>query len=142
MLAACGGLWPADPASVAQRSPLPLCGVEEIVDGAGWNVEAQRCLLSASETGEGAELITHHRDVPQTTQYTRVHSDGTIEMFLDLQPDTAGEDGWTRLRCAALERNTDLSTADERLFFVVDCVELGLEGEPMASPSAWEPEGR
>ena len=103
LLGACA-ILPAEPQWVTERRPLPACGIEWVAPEGGRDADARRCLLAAWEAGEDAELITHltTTDGDAVTRFVRVHTNGTIEIFVDATLDALGSGRWERLGCDAL----------------------------------------
>ncbi len=104
-----GCAMPAEPEWMTNRRPLPACGVEWVTDDGGMDGDARRCLLSAWQTGEEAELITRRTtaDGDAVTRYLRVHANGFIEIFVDATFDALGSGQWERLACDSLEPVAD-----------------------------------
>lgn len=106
LVTGCGLLPSTPPDWVVNRLPLDACGEEVAGHGEGLNVEARTCLLDAFEDGRGAELISTLTSVEgdPITRYTRVHENGTVEIFVDATRDRYGSGSWERLRCDGLVR--------------------------------------
>ena len=130
-LAGCADFFtPAQPDWIVNRQPLESCGVEEIsANGLGVNVDARTCLLTAFQSGDGAELISTRptEEGDPITSYYRVHENGTIELFVDATRDRFGARTWERYSCGTLasaeDMNPDLANED-RVFIELDCVPL------------------
>ena len=103
-LAACGLLPSISPDWVVNRLPLESCGEEVAGHGEGLDVEARSCLLEAFDDRRGAELISTFTSVEgdPIRRYTRVHANGTVELFVDATRDRFGSGEWERLRCDRL----------------------------------------
>ena len=121
---------PQQPDWILNRQPLESCGVEDVTaNGLGVNVDARRCLLTAFQSGAGAELISTRatEEGDPVTSYYRVHENGTIELFVDATHDRFGARTWGRYSCGTLvsadEMNPNLANED-RVFIEVDCVPL------------------
>ena len=103
-VAGCGFLPSIPPDWVVDRLPLESCGEEVAGHGEGLDVASRQCLLNAFEDGRGAELISTFTSVEgdPITRYTRVHENGTVEVFVDATRDRFGSGAWERLRCERL----------------------------------------
>lgn len=109
------------PKVVAERSPLPSCGVEIATTPAGpWNPAARKCFWSAYQQGRPSEFVSTRPTIegdPITTIY-RVVSAGKIEVFMDTTQDRYSEPaGWWRFDCKTL---SPLETPAEPDFVVDD----------------------
>ena len=93
---------PNAPAEVADRAPLPHCGIENATHNSGFNVDGRACFWNAYQSRSPAEFITTqpttHGD-PITTVY-RIEVAGRIVVYVDT----------TSLgRCAPSERVTAIA---------------------------------
>jgi hypothetical protein len=96
------------PSEVTARSSLPPCGVELIVDGSGYDLEARRCFWNAFVAGRQAEFITTRptaTGLPLLTIF-RSLGDGKVEYFVD---ETAiwGARTWTHMSCPFITATVD-----------------------------------
>jgi 4-amino-4-deoxy-L-arabinose transferase-like glycosyltransferase len=94
------------PAQVADRDPLPSCGTEITPpDGPGpAEAAARQCLLAALQSGEGAELQRDYKteEGQPVSEFIRVLSDGSVEVFVDATLDSYGSGAWERRVCDGL----------------------------------------
>ena len=100
------------PPAVANRTPLPSCGVEQATRQDGpWDDTARACFWEAYSAQRPAEIastrLTTEGD-PLTTIY-RVLGPGRVEVFINQTHDRYSAGGWLRLDCSTLAR-TDSTT--------------------------------
>ncbi|MHB8890700.1 MAG: hypothetical protein ACYC65_01490 [Candidatus Limnocylindrales bacterium] len=92
---------------MANRAPLPACGVENAGQGGPWNEDGRACFWAAYRGHTPAEFVSTRPTTegdPITTIY-RVLPDGSVEIFIDSTQDRfAGVRGWERLTCRTLAR--------------------------------------
>lgn len=106
-LVGCAPTLPEPHPAVANRAPLPACGVDDLRDGPPrerTNVDARRCLIAAWEAGEPAELIRHHPELDggPTTTIFRALGDGRMEVFQYGSEDGTEPGTWRHSICADL----------------------------------------
>ena len=112
--AGCAGFFPTDvdpgpgdgrPRSVADRVPLPSCGVERATTQTGpWNVDARVCFAAAYRSRSPAEFVTTRPSVegdPVRTVF-RVLGPGSAEVFFDSTGDAWSSGGWEHATCPVL----------------------------------------
>jgi hypothetical protein len=108
------------PQEIAERSPLPACGIENATTQNGpWNTAGRECFRNAYQQGQPAEFVSTRLTTegdPITTIY-RVLSAGKIEVFMDTTQDKYGAQGWLRFDCRTLASATSMA---EGLDFGVD----------------------
>lgn len=109
-LSACGWLpepTPAmahQPAAVANRAPLTVCGVENAGQRGPWNEAGRACFWKAYLDHQPAEFVSTRPTTegdPITTIY-RVLPDGSVEVFIDSTQDKWGSGRWEHLSCRSL----------------------------------------
>jgi hypothetical protein len=121
LLAGCGSLAAPTPDWVANRNPLPACGVEELDADLAYDEGSRTCLMNAYLAGRGAEFITHQLtdEGDPVTAWVRVHENGVVELFVDATLDRAGSGTWERWGCGALTHEEG-----SRVFVADDCERL------------------
>jgi hypothetical protein len=117
---------------VVNRTPLPLCGAEEVGLEGTYDAEARACLLAAHLDGRGAELLTTQNTMEgdPINRYVRVHENGVVEIFVDATRDRFGSGEWERLVCqrlapiAEVNEPPDLVFPADMVFVEEGCEEL------------------
>jgi hypothetical protein len=104
------------PQEVADRAPLPSCGIENATTQWGpWDTPARECFWNAYQQGQPAEFISTRLTTegdPITTIY-RVLSAGQIEVFMDTTRDRFGDQGWLRFDCKTLASAATLANGPD-----------------------------
>ena len=123
-------LLASEPDWITNRFPVESCGVEDVGQDGGMNVQARRCLLAAYQAGAGAELISTQVSVEgdPIRRFIRVHENGTVELFVDATRDRYGSGEWERYRCERLLPVADANDPPDLVFpnelvFVEDACE-------------------
>jgi hypothetical protein len=93
------------PRAVAERAPLPACGIESASTQNGpWNLAARRCFLDAYQAGRAAELLVTRLTIegdPIRTLF-RILGPGRVEVFIDSTRDAWSAKTWEQYGCRSL----------------------------------------
>jgi hypothetical protein len=115
------------PAAVAERDPLPSCGLEVVereVGGDVYDTTARECFWAAWLEQRPAEFVS----VPITVEGGRITevyrnlADSGVEIYLDWSSDPFGpHPGWVRTECAALMVYANPAAPDVLFFEGTGC---------------------
>lgn len=96
---------PGTPTAVADRTPLPFCGVSEVGLGGPGDLAVRTCFAAALDAGRPAEMaeIRHTIEGDPFATIIRSLPGGGVEILFDSTQDQFGVRAWTRQVCRGHE---------------------------------------